>query len=358
MTRHRPAGLLLCALLLAAPAVSDSASAQMAIPATPGPVGGPGSAPTPGTAPVSTAPINTAPINPAPINPAPVLRLTAPVGTSAEYVTTVSTRVTVSDVRVSAVPGGGATEADLNDVRRAFAGNAGTLNRTQTQSGKAFYRVAGRRPDGSVRLVTTLVQGGAGAPAVTLSITQDLSPAGRGSNFSITSPDPQLAHALSALDDPQIQALTTQSGAATIYGTPLVAGQPRTTTATVDTQALLGGLIGALTGGALGQVEASPLSVTTTTTYRGSGPQGETRFGTRAAAGRWTFRVAGGPGTPELAFELSGLDASGTSSYRRDGLPGAATLRQQLRLNATLRQDGVQVRLAMTLDQTVELTPR
>lgn len=335
MTRTRSAHLLLCTLLLAAPA-AHGAAAQTAIPATPGP----------------------ARVSPAPATTAPVLTISAPVGTAAEYVTSVSTRLTVADVQVSALPGGGATEADLNAARRAFAGGAQALNRTQTQQGKAFYRVAGRQPDGSVQLVTTLVQGGAGAPAVTLTITQDLSPAGRSSNFKITSPDPQLARALSALNDPQLQALAARSGAGTIYGTPLVAGQPRTTTDTVDTQALLGGLIGSLTGGALGEIEASPLSVTTTTTYRGSGPQGQAQFDTRAAAGRWTFRVAGGPETPELAFELSDLNASGTSSYRRDGLPGAATQRQQMRLNATFRQDGVQVRLAMTLDQTVNLTPR
>ncbi|MFC5848416.1 hypothetical protein [Deinococcus petrolearius] len=286
MTRNRCALLGLCALLLAAP-VTSGAAAQTATATTPGTAQG---------SPAPTSPLPTSPapaqVRPVPASTAPVLSISAPVGTAAEYVTTVSTRLSVSDVQVRALPGGGATEADLNAARRAFAGGAGALDRTQVQQGKAFLRVAGRQPDGPVRLVTTLVQGGAGSPAVT-----------------------------------------------------------------VDTQALLGGLIGPLTGGALGQLRASPLSVATTTTYRGSGPQGQAQFDTRAA-GRWTFRTAGGPKSPELTFELSDLNASGTASYRRDGLPEAATQRQRLRLNATFRQGGVQVQLVMTLDQTVSLTPR
>lgn len=336
MTRPRSARLrpLLLALVLAAPATSGAA--QTAIPATPG-------------------------SRPAPAVPAaaPVLTVTAPAGTAAEYVTRVSVRVSLSDVQVSAVPGGGATEADLNAARRAFAG-LGNLSRTL--QGKAFYRVASRLPGGGARLVATTVQG---APAVTLTFTQDLSPAGRGSNLRVTSTDPQLDHALSALDDEQVQALA-QEHTGTVYGIPLVTGQPRTVNATVDLQALLSRLLGPLGGDALGQVEAAPLNVTSTTTYQGTGPQGEFLFGTRATAGSWTLRVPGGSRTgepeagpiPELAFELTDLKASGAASYRRDGLPLASTQRQQTRLNALIRQDGVQVRLVMTLEQTAEVTPR
>ena len=336
MTRPRSARLrpLLLALVLAAPATSGTA--QTAIPATPGP-------------------------RPAPAVPAaaPVLTITAPAGTAAEYVTRVSVRVSLSDVQVSAVPGGGATEADLNAARRAFGGLGSP---TRTFRGKAFYRVASRLPGGGARLVATTVQG---TPAISLTFTQDLSPAGRSSNLRVTSTDPQLDHALSALDDEQVQALA-QENTSTVYGMPLVAGQPRTVNTTVDLQALLSRLPGPLGGDALAQVEASLLNVTSTTTYQGTGPQGEFLFGTRATAGAWTLRVPGGRRaaepdagpTPELTFELTDLKASGAASYRRDGLPLASAQRQQTRLNALIRRDGVQVRLVMTLEQTAEVTPR
>ncbi|KQR15670.1 hypothetical protein [Deinococcus sp. Leaf326] len=323
MTRHRPGRLLLCALLL----VSPSAGSSLAQTATAAAAGA------------------------AQVRPPPVLSVRAPAGAGTEHVTTFTARLSVVDVQVSAAAAGSATEADLNAARRTFTGLTGSRTRT----GKVFSRVVGRRPDGSVSLVTTLIQS---RPAFTFRLSQDLSPAGQGSRLTLTSADPQLDHALSALDDPDILALAADYGAAFLYGAPLVPGQSSTTVAAADLQTLLSDLLGPSLSGPLEQAVSELLTVTTTATYRGTGPRGEFLFGTRAAAGPWTLRGAGGPQRPAVSAELISLSASGSASYRRDGLPDTAESRQQTRLNMTLRRGGVQVRLILNLDQTASLKPR
>lgn len=330
---------LLLSALLAAPALLPAARAQPAqLPRTP--------------AQTQTAPARAA-----------VLGLSAPVGTSVELITQTTTRMEVEDVQVS---GGSAQEAARTraDLTRLF-GSQGA----QRVSGKAFYRVQSRGADGRVVLLNTVVVPLPGQGDVEVRVFQTLRPDGTLADLRIESDDPTLRQVFSALKPETLrQQLGAGGGLDGFYGRPLVPGQARTSTATVDMQALMGGLLGGI-GAALGEdpaafgsVQASPLTVRTTTTYRGLNAARQHVFDTSSSFDDWTFSVGSQGEAAALNFRAEmlsqGSRSAGTSLFRANGLPAGGSQSQVMRLRLSMTGPGgqqVQLTYRMSTEATLRL---
>ncbi|WP_216324004.1 hypothetical protein [Deinococcus aestuarii] len=332
--------ILLTALLLIAPSVSAQ--------------GGTTPAPPPAPAAANTA----------------TLSLTARPGTLAELTLTTVTRLTLEDVQVSAPDGAGPGEAELSDLRRGIEETLGRVG-PQTSVGKAFYKVQERAPDGTVTLLSTVVTDVPGQGPVALRTVQRVAPDGTVSLVRLESDNPLVQSVLSGLSPEALRAQAGGGGSdlTGVYGQTFTVGQPVTRTVTVDAQALLGNLFGAVAAGLgggqnpLGQVQASPLTVTTTTTYRGVNPAGLHVFETRSTNADWTLEFGGegaAAGTPRIRLDLlGGSTGSGLSLYRQGGLPVGSAQVQATRLRVSLTQPGgEQLQVLLRLDQTVTLRPR
>ncbi|GGL73385.1 hypothetical protein GCM10010840_09300 [Deinococcus aerolatus] len=294
---------------------------------------------------------------------APVLSLSAPVGTQVEYQTTTS-RTAVSNVQVTALPGSDTSAEELADIKRNLsAGTAGAGNVTVKE--KLFYRVTGQDAGGNVTLVSSVVQSVPGQPPMTFRITQTVARDGAVSGLKFESDNAALNAAFAGLDGQKLQELASQSNAslAGVYGRPLVQGQPRPQTATLDVTGLLSGLLGAFASQAdlpqlFGQIQSTPLRVTTITTYGGPNAQGLHTFTQSSKYDRWQVKLGGSGALPAMNIELAGGGASGTQTYRKDGLPGPPTQKTQQTMNMTVVMNGVQVALTMTINQSVTAAMR
>ncbi|MBB5236077.1 hypothetical protein [Deinococcus budaensis] len=327
--------LLLSALLLAAPALVPAAGAQAAW---------------------TLAQTQAAPAR------AAVLTLSAPVGASVELNTQTTTRLEVEDVQVS---GGNAQEAARTraDLTRLFGAQG-----PQRVSGKAFYRVQSRGADGRAVLLNTVVVALPGQGDVNIRILQTLRPDGALTDLRIESDNPALQQVFGSLK-PEIlrQQLGQGGGLEGFYGRPLVPGQARTATATVDMQALLAGLFGGL-GAALGEgpaafanVQASPLTGRTTTTYRGLNAARQHVFDTTTTFGDWAISVRGQGEAAALSFRAEllsqGSRMTTTNLFRADGLPVGGSAAQIMRMRVTMTEPGGQ-QVQLTYRMTTEATLR
>lgn len=332
-------------LLLSAALLLPVASAQVTIPATP---------PAAPSTPVAPA----VPVAPAAPASAPTLSLSAPVGTGLELATTTTSRTTISNVQVTALPGSGVSAAELDAIRNSVPASLAGGEAT-TVSGNLFYRVTNRDANGSVTLLTTTVQGVPGQPPVSLKITQTLGPNGAVGGLKFESDNPALQAVLAGLSAEKLRELAGQNGSnfAGIYGQPLVQGQPRMQTAELDATGMLSGMFSAFAGQAgaqdlFGQVQSTPLRVTTTITYGGLNAQGLHTFASSGRYGPWQIKAGGGD-FPGFDVELSEGQVSGTQTYRADGLPGPATQNPKMVMNMTMELEGVRLKLTMTIEQTV-----
>ncbi|MFC4639103.1 hypothetical protein [Deinococcus hohokamensis] len=335
---------LLTALLLAAPA-----SAQ-------------------GTAPASV------PVS-APLAPAKVLQLTAPVGATAEFQTVNQSRMTPGKVQVTAAPGRTVSATRLKTFEQQLGRAMGTPEATSMQ-GKLFVRVARRDADGTVALLTSIVQALPGEKQpLTLRLTQTFAPGGALQNLSMNTDHPVLKAMLAGLSPEKLRQFAEQNGgaSASIYGRPLVKGAAQTQTSTVDLQDLLGALIQGMTGQdpqaarALASLKVSPMTVTTTTTYAGLNAQGLHVFTVAGRSGGYTLDLgglglggaqAGQQPSQTLKVELLSLQTSGSSTVRPDGLPGPMNQQTTMQLAMTMQMDDVVVRLPMTMVQSLTAQPR
>lgn len=289
----------------------------------------------------------------------PVLTLSAPVGASVELRTSTSSRLRLEDVQVSARPAQGVTQADLNRLKNSF--NSGQAAQTTTVSGKAFYRVASRDTGGAAVLVSTVVQTMTGQPPLTLRISQTVAPSGETGGMKIESDDPRLKAVLAQLTPEKIEQLVAQTGPSLkgVYGQALVPGTSSEQTVTLDMQGMMGPLFSALAG-ADGteppQVQVTPLSVTTRTTYQGLSAQGLHTFTTRASAQDWQMELEGEGDTPGMTMSLSALEASGTQTFRQGGLPGPGQQSMTMTMLMDMTIGGAQVSLTMTMEQRTATT--
>ncbi|MDV6374574.1 hypothetical protein [Deinococcus arenicola] len=329
-------------LLLSALLLLPIASAQTATPALP--------VTTPATTAAPTA--------------AAVLTLSAPVGTQVELMTTTVSRTNISNVQVMALPGSEVSAADLADIKRSISAGMGGVGAV-TVKGKQFYRVTARDANGNVTLLSSVVQNVPGQPPVTIKITQTVVWDGAVSGLKIQSDNPAVNAAFSGLAGEKLQELADQNGSnfAGVYGQPLAKGQPRSETITLDASNILSGALGVFaaqeeTLGLMDQVQSTPLRVMTTTTYGGLNVQGLHTFTQSSKYDRWNIKLGGGDGVPSVDVELADGQASGTQTYRQDGLPGPTTQKVRQVMNMTLEAEGVQVKLTLTIDQSVTATLR
>ncbi|GAA5533695.1 hypothetical protein [Deinococcus aluminii] len=333
--------LLLTALLLAAPAAAAQTSIP-AIPATPPP-----SAPAPMTAPGTAA--------------TTTLRLTAQPGTTVELTANVKTQLTLEDVQVTKPGGQPASAAEVArlraDIQKGLSSGA-----TAVPSIKTLYKVQDRAADGTVTLLTSVP----GQPPISLRFTQTVAPDGRTRITRVESDNPTVQAALQALPPDVLQAQANQGGNLTdLYGQTFTVGQPRTQTRTVDAQALLGSMFGAMAasmggGNPFGNLKATPLTVRTTITYRGMNTGGQRVFDTSSSAGAWTIELGDlKSGATRMKLELLDLTESGQSLYRPDGLPAGQTGVQTMRMRLTMTEpDGSQTQMLLRLNQNVSLQGR
>ncbi|GAA5514480.1 hypothetical protein Dcar01_03236 [Deinococcus carri] len=341
---------LLTALLLAAPAAAAQTPSAPSIPATP-----PSSTAVPGRATSSTATPGTASTL--------TLRLTAQPGATVQLTSTVRTQITLEDLRLTGPGGQAASTAEAASLRADIQRGLNAAS-AQAAVSKTFYRVQGRAADGTVTLLTSTVTNMPEQPPLTVRVTQTVAPDGRTRVTRVESDNPQVQAALRGLPLDKLSAQGDMGSDLTgLYGQTFTVGQPRTQTGTLDAQALLGGVFGGMAasmgaGDALGNVKATPLTVRTTTTYRGTNASGQSVFDQRGSAGNWTVEL-GDLNSKTAAFhvkmELLDLTQSGQSLYRPDGLPAAQSMTQTLRMRATFTQpDGSQMQMTLRLNQNVQ----
>lgn len=321
-----------------------------------------------------TAPATSTPVPPAVTAPeAPVLTLSAPVGTATELVSTTTTRMTVSDVRVTAAPGSKATPAQVEEARRSIVQGTEALKKAgaNTVTAKIFNKVTARDAAGNTTLLTTVVQPLPAAgkqPARNLSIryTQVIAPDGKISGTRVESDDAQVNRILQGFTPEKLQQMAEQNGNnfTGVYGRPLVTGETYTNTTTMNMQELLGSIFSLMAGPqgaqAFGDVQASPLKVTTTLTSRGQNERGEILLDTDGTSAPWKFSVNSKDADLPLQMSITLLDAvnSGSVTYARTGLPVNSKLNSTMKMNLMMVMDDVQVSMNVNMEQTLNLRPR
>lgn len=282
-----------------------------------------------------------------------------------ELSVTTTSRTSVTNVQVTALPGSKVTEAELNRIRRDLSSALGQTSENTVIPGKAFFKVTGRNASGSISLLTTVVQNIPQQKPMTLRITQTIAPDGKISGLKIDSPDPVISAMFAKLSVENLERLAGESGSnfTGVYGQPLKVSEPRQMTVSVDSQELMTSLFGAIASAAnaddlIGQVQANPLTVTTTTTYQGLNAQGLHAFKQTSKYGDWKIDLSGSGDMPAIAAQLLKADTTGSQTYRKDGLPGASSQNVKMTMSMSMALDGVQVKMTMNLDQTVTMTPK
>ncbi|ACO45027.2 hypothetical protein [Deinococcus deserti] len=297
---------------------------------------------------------------------AATLRVTAAVGTTVEMQTTTQSRMTMGKVEVTAAPGRQVSAAKLQAMQQEFSrGMAGAD--VPAMTGKLFVKVAARAADGSVTLLTSMIQNIPGEKTpLTLRVTQQVAPDGSITGLSMDSDHPMMKPLLSGLTPEKLRQIASQSGAdhTGIYGLPLVKGSVHTQTATLDLQEIMSAVLQGIAGqdpevaAALGDLKSSFLKTTTTTTYSGLNAQGLHTFMVSGRAGGYRMSLGGQGGLPAMTMELKNLQTSGSSTYRPDGLPGLMTQQSTMQMVMTMQMDDVVVTMPMTMTQTLTARPR
>ena len=301
------------------------------------------------------------------------LQLTAPVGSIVELRTVNTSRMTVSDIQVTAKPGGKASPAQVEEARRAMQDGLGAMNKagTTTVNGKAFYKVAGRDAAGNITLINSIVQtmpatAGKKAENLTIRITQVISPDGQASGLKMESDQPQVNAMFKNLTPEKLQQMTKDMSGndQSIYTMPLQQGTPRTTTVSLDMQDLMNTLIGSLAGpkaGALfGSINSTPLTITSTTNYQGLNAAGQHAFTTSSEAADWKLSLSSQDKSVPMNIkaEILSNQSSGTSTYATTGLPVTLDQKTNMNMKMTMEMDDIQVSMIMTIDQTMTMQPK
>ncbi|GGK29115.1 hypothetical protein GCM10008955_23610 [Deinococcus malanensis] len=294
------------------------------------------------------------------------LRITAPVGTTVELQITTESRMSMGKVEVTAVPGRQVPAAKLQAMQQEMSRGMGQTN-VPAIAGKLFVRVAARAADGSVTLLTSMIQSIPGEKApLTLRMTQQVAPSGIVTSLSMDSDHPMMKAMLAGFTSEKLRQFASQSGAdhTGIYGRPLVKGAVHTQTATVDLQEIMSAVLQGIAGqdpevaAALRDIKTSPLKTTTTTTYAGVNAQGLHTFTVSGRSDGYRMSLGGKGGMPAMTMELVNVQTSGSSAYRPDGLPGPMTQQSSMQMVMTMQMDDVILKMPMTMTQTVTARPR
>ncbi len=330
----KPTSLLLLAALTL-PALNPSALAQTAPDPAPVPVVVPALPPASSdpAAPTESAPVPTdAPAT-------AVLRLTARPGTYAEYTTSLQVKFQLLDMHFETQPGKTGKAADLATLNARAKGQMADMNATLnnsglSQTGKSFVRVKPPVNGNSVVLTTTILSlpdtlhpGKTRPVSVGITLTSD--PSGRIVNAAVTSSDSQMQKLYQAMDLQTLIQNAQSSGSGSLYGQPLVAGQPVTRDSTTDAQRMMQSIIGsAITAAQTAQVQARPLVMHGVTTYTGKDAQGQLLFSRKVSAEPWNITLTLNGLAMQMA--VTAITGGGSSVVRPDGLSQSETAEQTM----------------------------
>ncbi len=295
---------------------------------------------------------------------ATTLRLNAPVGTSLQLALVTENRVAFGTPEVTAAPGKQVTPAALKAAQAQYAKLSQNGIPAQRTTAKMSVKVAGRAANGTTTLITTMVQSVPGmSQSMTMRITQKVAPNGQLTGMSLESDDPQVNRVLSGMNAGQMANLIRDSGGdlSGAYGLPLKAGAGQQKTVTIDLKGLFQGMFSMLgpdAARALGSVQSTPVTTTTTTRYAGLNAQGLHVFNVTSQSGGFRMSLGGKGDLPLMVMELSGMGGSGTVSYRADGLPGPMTQQTTVRMAMTMQEDNLLVKIPMTVTTTVTTQTR
>ncbi|WP_221089975.1 hypothetical protein [Deinococcus aquaedulcis] len=305
--------LLLSALLLATPAAAQSAAPAVPAPATPA--------------------------------AAPTLLITAPVGTTVEQRLTTSTRMTLKESKVEALPNQRLSAQEIEQIRQTFS--KALSGRNTQETGKLFTRVTSRTADGRVGLLQTFIQNVPGQKEpISFRITQTLTPDGQSEGLKFTSDDALLNEVFSRMNLEDLQRMAAQNGSSVAStGQALAPGQVEEETVEMPTQDLLAAMFGPFLGEEA-LLKASPMKIVSRTMYTGQNATGFHQFQTQSVFSDWRFEL----GEPlPMSVALLNATTNSTHSVRPDGLPGPS--QDTTRMTLQLSMVSSKARVSVTFEQ-------
>ena len=289
----------------------------------------------------------------------PTLRLSAPVGTTVEQRTTLTSVLKVRDVKVTARPGANVPQKELDAVRTSFQGMG---DQTTTITGKSFTRVAARDALGGVTVQQTLIQTIPGLPkALTTKVTQVLAADGTLKDLKLSSDNADVNRLYEQMSLKDLIRTSESSGTGPqLIGLPLVPGQSRETRQEVPLDSMMGALLGPILQDPDSDVDpatltSTPLAVTSRLTFTGPDAAGRLRFTQTGTFGAWQTSVKDRAGQPVFQMNVTGGAVSGESLARPDGLPVSSSVRTTMQMRMLMTLGDTQVSATFTQDQTITL---
>ncbi len=289
---------------------------------------------------------------------APVLMLTAKPGTYAEYTLTMQTGFKVSDMHLEAQPGKTVKPTDLAAENKKVQTQRSQLEHlmnksAQTRRSKAFVRVLPPQ-NGNTVLLNSLVlstpdpQNPQKQRVVNARIIVSYDTSGKVVDVSASADDPQLDVFYKAMDLKTLVQTVQTSGSTSLYGLPLVAGQPATSSITVPMQSVMSAMTALL--GEQSSAQASPLMMHVTTSYGGLNAAGQHTFTQTVGADAWkmVLNVRGS----RMAMQVSSLQGGGPSAVRQDGLLQNSQLTQNMNMQLQFDLPGEPYRMVMGAQYT------
>ncbi|GGR95442.1 hypothetical protein [Deinococcus sedimenti] len=290
---------------------------------------------------------------------ATTLRLSAPVGTTVEQRSTLTSVLKVSDVKVTARPGANVPQKELDAVRTSFQGMGG---QTTTITGKSFTRVAARDALGGVTLQQTLIQTIPGLPkALTTKATQTLDANGTLTDLKLSSDNADVNRLYQQMNLNELIRASNSSGTGPqLIGLPLTPGQSRETRQEVPLDSMMGALLGPILQDPDSDVDpatltSTPLAVTSRLTFTGPDAAGRLRFTQTGTFGAWQTSVKDRAGQVLFQMNVTGGSVKGESLARPDGLTVSSSVRTTMQMRMLMTLDDMQISATLTQDQTITL---
>lgn len=285
---------------------------------------------------------------------APRLLFTAPSGTRVKLRETVQARSEIEDIQVSGLFAEAFSPADLRRLRASH-----TQEWTEHNSEETVLTVGQVFPDGSRERVTHMSLP-LGEQTINVRFTERIYPDGRSADVQVQSDNPQFQDVLEAMlarSEAESEEGAAEADSSNLHTFPLIAGHSVTETYTVDPAGLFSAsMLDAavpLVAGQQGlsteqaaelmrqvqEVDAAPVTVTRTTTYRG-----------RDAAGHHIFEVL--TQFPPISLTVSGEVPGSEVSYSFSMTTVDVATEPRV---LTYRPDGVQIGERFSSDGRVQL---
>lgn len=339
------------------------------------------------TLPASTLPASTVPVStpasplpdlPAPPDARPPLLLGAPVGASAEYVSSNTSTISINQFRFAAQSGKTVSAAELAKLNARLESQKQQMaelfsKSANAVSSKVFVRVMPNDAAGNRVLATTTITNvtlpapqpaarsrsrRAAAPkpmtqTVTTTVTQTVTPGGKLLKVGITTSDAKLQKVYDGLDTQGL--LRTQGlDGVSLYGLPLALNKPVSQNYTLDVQNVFGNVLGSL--GAGDTLKAQPLNMQVSSSLVAETPLRQYTQNYSAQPWAMTVQVGEGKSSAQMRLTTDNLSGQRKLTYRADGLLQQASTDELLRLGMTTEVPGTPYQMEMVLDIATKTT--